>query len=996
MTEPHACTDPVRGELVGRGEEMSRLTAVLEEARSGRGAAVFVSGEPGVGKTRFAAEVIAGARAAGMLAVRGCPGTVDGAVPYRPLVEALLALARTGRLPAPGEPGGHGRVLARLLGGNGGIGGGGGTGAVRTRSSVVPPLTAAEAILRTIAGAGGRRGFLLVLDDLHEADPGTLAVVDYLVDQLAAVPVVLLATTVPVRGTGHGAVAALAARAHRTLALAPLAPADVRRMASDELRAGRGEPAPELVRRVTGRAVDECGGLPFAVRELARELATCGAPAATGAPPTVAANVLRRTERLGPDATRLLGVAALFGDAFAVPALACATGRTEEELAPLLRAAAHAFLLVPDPADPELFAFRHALAGRALREGLAPEERTRAARRAVRAMAEGHPGLPGPWCARAAALHAAAGDTEAAVRHYAEAARRATAEGAPDRALALLTTAHGLLSPAVPSEARAAVRERLLDAAVLTGHLAALPADALDLPRDGHGLPAPRRAALHARLARVHALAGRPEEALRHLDLARWLLGGPGGPGDLGGPSGLRDSRDDAEAVAVVELAAAHVEPSRLAPERLRTAATAARRALATALAAELPESAGRALLALGHLTRNTDADTAAQHFTRARTLVPGPAGIPLRIAADGCLARLVLWRDGVAAAVEEVRREALRAGLAPQAHELGLALALDRVRRGESAAARELIRDGEADASHRGLGRAVALWRLADAVRAAHRGRRDELREALERFDPVADAAPGLRAMEFGLARGFCSLLEEDREAAEREFAQALACHAENPATGDFGRYGVALLCGVLAGRAGRRHHDRATAASAAEARWNRPFAGLADAVLLGREGRPDRATAAAGAALRAAAPYPLARHLGLRLVARAAYEDGWGAPAEWAREAEEYFHGAGLPAVAGACRALLRSMGAPVRQRRSGTELVPPGLRRCGITVREFEVARLLAERFGNRDIAGRLHISPRTVEKHVASLLQKTGHPNRAAFASAARELVAGAAP
>ncbi|WMX43875.1 helix-turn-helix transcriptional regulator [Streptomyces roseicoloratus] len=444
-----------------------------------------------------------------------------------------------------------------------------------------------------------------------------------------------------------------------------------------------------------------------------------------------------------------------------------------------------------------------------------------------------------------------------------------------------------------------------------------------------------------------------------------------------------------------MELSAALVEASRLAPERLRTAASAARRALAAALAAGLPELAGQALLALGHLTQDTDAGTAAQHFARAGTLASGPAGTPLRIAADGGLARLVMCRDGAAAAVEEVRREALRAGLGPQAHESGFALALDRVRRGDSAAARELIRDGEADAARRGLGRSVALWRLAEAVRAAHRGEREELREALERFEPVAGAAPGLRAMEFGLARGFCSLLEEDREAAEREFAQALACHAENPATGDFGRYGVALLCGVLAGRAGRPHHDRATAAGAGGARWNRSFAGLADAVLLGREGRPERATAAAAAALRAAAPYPLARHLGLRLVARAAYEDGWGAPAEWAREAEEHFHGAGLPAVAGACRALLRSMGAPVRQRRSGTELVPPGLRRCGITVREFEVARLLAERFGNRDIAGRLHISPRTVEKHVSSLLQKTGHPNRAAFASAARELVTGGA-
>ncbi|MGW1139535.1 response regulator transcription factor, partial [Streptomyces zhihengii] len=139
---------------------------------------------------------------------------------------------------------------------------------------------------------------------------------------------------------------------------------------------------------------------------------------------------------------------------------------------------------------------------------------------------------------------------------------------------------------------------------------------------------------------------------------------------------------------------------------------------------------------------------------------------------------------------------------------------------------------------------------------------------------------------------------------------------------------------------------------------------------------------------ALAAAEPYPMARNLCVRLVAAAAHRDGWGAPVDWLREAEEYFHTAGLRNVSGACRALLRRMGAPVRQRRSGDAEVPLDLRRCGITVREFEVARLVAERIGNKDIAGRLHISHRTVEKHVASLLQKTGHPNRAAFASAAR--------
>ena len=54
-----------------------------------------------------------------------------------------------------------------------------------------------------------------------------------------------------------------------------------------------------------------------------------------------------------------------------------------------------------------------------------------------------------------------------------------------------------------------------------------------------------------------------------------------------------------------------------------------------------------------------------------------------------------------------------------------------------------------------------------------------------------------------------------------------------------------------------------------------------------------------------------------------------------------------------------------------------------RPGVTVREYEVLRLLPQRLGNREIAARLHLSPRTVEKHVASLITKTRQPDRIAL-------------
>jgi DNA-binding NarL/FixJ family response regulator len=116
---------------------------------------------------------------------------------------------------------------------------------------------------------------------------------------------------------------------------------------------------------------------------------------------------------------------------------------------------------------------------------------------------------------------------------------------------------------------------------------------------------------------------------------------------------------------------------------------------------------------------------------------------------------------------------------------------------------------------------------------------------------------------------------------------------------------------------------------------------------------------------------------------VGEAASIDGWGEPVEWLRTAEEYFHHTGLTVVAGACRALLRRIGHRVAQRRDGIDDIPQPLRSAGVTVREYEVLRLLAQRLGNREIADRLHLSLRTVEKHVSSLIVKTGMPNRIAL-------------
>ncbi|GGR85403.1 helix-turn-helix transcriptional regulator [Streptomyces nojiriensis] len=964
---------PRRGELIGRGPEMGQLMLALAAARSGRGTALFVTGEPGVGKTRLATEALAMAAETNMVTVRGRASAVGSPVPYRPLVEALLLLSRAGLLPDPEELGRYGPVMSRLL-----------TGARDTGADAAPHLVVAETMLRLLTVVGERKGCLLVLDDLHDADAGTLEVVEYLLDNIGHQPAVLLLVT----GCAPGAAAELATRARQrgaaaVLDLAPLSRPDVHLLIAAELRVPPAEVCPDLVHR----AVDGSAGIPFVVKELVHDLA--GRPdhpdrpdrRTPSVPATVADNVRRQAGRLGPLGAELLGMAALFGRRFALPVLERAIGRDHAELSAVLRAAVASYLITPDGPGAQWYTFRYPLAAEALLDDLGPGERTRYVRRAARALTELHPGLPGTWCEHAAQLHEHAGDTPEAIRLYAEAAGRATGEGAVDRAVELLTRAHRLVEPDTAPELHATVLERLLDAVARSARFDRLPAPAavLDtLGGDGgeHGIPAQRRAGLHARLSDIATLTGRPAEALWHLDIARALLGSH--PAD--------------QYTALVDLSAVHVELSRLAPDRLRTATRYALRALHAAQRVDLPDVTCRALLLLGQLAREQDEPTAMAHFRRARAIALARRLPVPRTAADVHLAIVAASHDGRPDRIEQARREALGMGLLPLVHETGFVLALDRIQHGRFDEARDRIREAAADASRLGLGRPLAMLRLAEAVRYAHQGRRAEMRGALERLAPLLDAAPGVRAMSYGLARAFCSLLEERHEAAGQEFAQALAYDAENPAMGEFGKHGIILLLGVLDGRMGRRHHAEVTLASAGATRWNHQFTGLAHAVLLGREGRPDEATAAAGKALEAAEPFPVARRLCLRLVAQSAYDDGWGAPVEWLREAEEYFHGAGLQAVAGASRALLRGMGAPVRQRRTGTERVPADLRRCGITVREYEVARLVAERISNKDIAGRLHISLRTVEKHVASLLQKTGHPNRTAFATATRDLVA----
>jgi DNA-binding CsgD family transcriptional regulator len=162
-------------------------------------------------------------------------------------------------------------------------------------------------------------------------------------------------------------------------------------------------------------------------------------------------------------------------------------------------------------------------------------------------------------------------------------------------------------------------------------------------------------------------------------------------------------------------------------------------------------------------------------------------------------------------------------------------------------------------------------------------------------------------------------------------------------------------------------------------------------DAVALGRRGDAPAATALMREAHRGMRRAPLAGGLVNAfqvLVAGAAIRDGWGDPVGWLRESEAFFAAGGYDRTARRCRTMLGEAGAPVPRRSHGTSDVPAPLRALGVTGRELDVLRLVVGGRSNRQIGEELHLSTKTVERHLSNLFDRTGVRTRTALGELAR--------
>jgi DNA-binding SARP family transcriptional activator len=252
--------------LVGRKQELATLEAAFAEAREGHARLVTILGEPGIGKTRLARELVATIGEDATVLVGRCVSYGEGAT-YLPLRE-MVAQA--------------GRRLEELIAGAGSVG---------------------EQLLilrRFFEELARERPLVLAFDDVHWAEPTLLDLVEQLGER-AEGPILTLCLARPELRNSRSALAKAA------IELGPLSEKQAEALAGDV------EP------QLRARAVETAGGNPLFLEQLLAFAAEGGSLEAV--PPSVEALIAARLDLLEPDERALLQRAAVVGRLFSRSAL---------------------------------------------------------------------------------------------------------------------------------------------------------------------------------------------------------------------------------------------------------------------------------------------------------------------------------------------------------------------------------------------------------------------------------------------------------------------------------------------------------------------------------------------------------------------------------------------------------------------------------------------------------------------------------------------------
>jgi DNA-binding SARP family transcriptional activator len=314
--------------FIGRRAELEQLLSAFRSTVAERRVAERrIAGVAGVGKTRLADELARSLEPEALILAAPCSAD-RGYATLALLVED--ALAKTGAT-----------SVRELFGSDGDSDAAGILDALTGRATNPPTggdvAGAAALLLEQLAQP---RPLVVVLDDVHLAQPELTEALAAIRGQLVRVPVLFVTTE---RNEE------LAEPSPETLVLEPLAPDDARRLANELL----GDDASgELPANVAAAAE----GNPLFVEQLAAVVAESGA--LPPIPPTIHALLSARLDRLTASERHALQAGAIAGRSFTTAQLAAILGETEASLAPLLADLVRRQLLV---AEGENWRFRHGL-----------------------------------------------------------------------------------------------------------------------------------------------------------------------------------------------------------------------------------------------------------------------------------------------------------------------------------------------------------------------------------------------------------------------------------------------------------------------------------------------------------------------------------------------------------------------------------------------------------------------------------------------------------
>ena len=530
------------GVMVGRGLERQHLEDAFSRAAAGIRQVVFVTGEPGIGKTTLVDDFVAGLNGTDVpFVARGqCIDYRGAAEAYMPVLEAFGFLARgpdSGRLvPLVAEraptwlaqlpwlvPADQAEALRQLTVSN-------------TRDRMLREMLELLEVLSAI------RPVVLVLEDVHWIDYGTLDLIDAIARRIQPARLMVLATYRPsdVHTRDHPLALVqreLRARGYASeLQLSELSLEAVRDYLQRRLP---GCDCPDLLAEVLRRRTD---GNPLFVGSLLESWIARGAiqqreagwtllvsveELAEGVPESLRDLIGLQLEQIDPASRELLSVASVVGPEFTSAAVAAGSGEPEDIVESMLATLAGRRILIEDRGAAEFadgtvcgrFAFLHDLYQEVLYSQLPPGRQVRL-HRAIGEWLQSAYGTGAPDHAAELAMHFHRGRVPGmALEYLLHLAAQAQARGAPREALEHLEIARGLLE-SCDAAARAAhelsLRMLLPTAMVATRGFAAPEVeeaylDALDLAAATGNDEA--RASIAYSLAALHEYRGQHEEA---------------------------------------------------------------------------------------------------------------------------------------------------------------------------------------------------------------------------------------------------------------------------------------------------------------------------------------------------------------------------------------------------------------------------------------------------------------------------------------------------